>query len=57
MQVSSLNPNNLCETNQGEEDKGKKAIINQIDSLFFYSNPKLTMVLDDMIRGVSKGII
>jgi len=37
-----------------KEGQGKQALITHIYSLFSYSNPELSMVLDGIFRGVSK---
>jgi len=54
IQVSSLNWNDVHDTNQGQEDHGQKVMINHIPSLLFYSNLELTMVFDGLIVRVSK---
>ena len=54
IQLSSLNPNDVHGTNEDKEDQGKQAMINQVHSLFLYSNPELNLTLDGLILVVSK---
>ena len=54
IQLSSLNTNNVHETNQAQEDQGEQAMINQIYSLFLYSNQELDMALHGLILVVLK---
>ena len=51
---SSLHPNLVQRTNQAKEDQGKQALTQQIHFLLPFWSPKLSMILDSMILGVSK---